>query len=42
MHRENRRLKRKLEQAETMLDIPKKAFEMLGISLESKEGEDKS
>ena len=40
---ENRKLKRKLEKAEIMLDIQKKVSHLLGISLESSsENEDES
>ncbi len=42
LERENRRLKRKLEQAEIMLDIQKKASEMMGISLRTSRQEDES
>ena len=35
-------LKRKLEQAESMLDIQKKASEMMGISLRTSRDEDES
>lgn len=42
LQRENRRLKRKLEQAEIMLDIQKKASEMMGISLATSRDEDES
>lgn len=42
LQRENRRLKRKLEQAEIMLDIQKKASEMMGISLRTSRDEDES
>ena len=42
LQRENRRLKRKLEQAESMLDIQKKASEMMGISLRTSRDEDES
>ena len=40
---ENRKLQRKLEKAEIMLDIQKKVSHLLGISLESSsENEDES
>jgi len=42
LERENRRLKRKLEQAEIMLEIQKKASEMMGISLRTGRKEDES
>ena len=42
LQRENRRLKRKLEQAEIMLEIQKKASEMMGISLARREPGEKS
>ncbi len=42
LQRENRRLKRKLEQAEIMLEIQKKASEMMGISLGTSREEDES
>lgn len=42
LERENRRLKRKLGQAEIMLDIQKKASEMMGISLATSRDEDES
>ena len=41
LQRENRRLKRKLEQAKIMLEIQKKASEIMGISLaRSEQGEE--
>ena len=40
LQNENRRLKRRLQQAEIMLDIQKKASEMMGISLEADKEED--
>ena len=42
LNRENAALKRKLEQAELMLEIQKKASQMLGISLREAEEEDES
>lgn len=42
LQRENRRLKRQLEQAEIMLEIQKKASEMMGISLRTSQEEDES
>ena len=40
LERENKRLQRKLQRAEIMLDIQKKASELLGIPLETVEEED--
>jgi transposase len=41
LERENARLKRKLEQAETIIDIQKKVAGMLGIPLKSSEADEK-
>lgn len=41
LERENARLKRKLEQAETIIDIQKKVAGMLGIPLKSSEPDEK-
>lgn len=41
LERENARLKRKLEQAETIIDIQKKVAGMLGIPLRSSESDEK-
>jgi len=40
LERENRGLQRKLQRAEIMLDIQKKASELLGISLETEEDDE--
>ena len=40
LERENRQLKRKLQRAEIMLDIQKKASELLGIPLATLDGEE--
>jgi transposase-like protein len=41
LERENARLKRKLDQAETIIDIQKKVAGMLGIPLKSSEADEK-
>ena len=41
LERENARLKRKLEQAETIIDIQKKVAGILGIPLRTSEGDEK-
>ena len=40
LERENTRLRRRLKKAETILDIQKKASELLGISLENPDSEE--
>lgn len=39
LERENARLKRQLEQAETVIEVQKKLSDMLGIPLESEDDE---
>jgi len=42
LHKENDRLKKRLRQAEIIIDVQKKASEMVGIALETIEAGEKS